>query len=185
MGIENVSPSAIPGGNGAGPRGADRESPAQSRFDQAVLATSKVSADDLRRVRKFAAEKGERVDRMLVDLGFLSEDDLVPLLARFHGVEVIAADKIPDSPPTLERLSVDYMRSARILPICVDDGTVTLAMADPGDACTIDNVELVTGLRVLPVLVRARDLTERFDGIYGSTEAGTEAGGDGGDTGRA
>jgi len=173
MGIENTTQA---GGNGAGGRPAEREPQTQSRFDQAILATGKVSLDDLRRVRKFAAEKGERVDRMLVDLGFLSEDDLVPLLARFHGVEIVPADKIPDSPPAVERLSVDYMRSARILPIVVADGTLTLAMADPGDACTIDNVELVTGLRVLPVLVRARDLAERFDGIFGGNEPGAEAG---------
>ena len=175
MATENVTQSSPPAGNGSAARSTEKEAPAQSRFDQAVLATGKVPPDDLRRVRKFAAEKGERVDRMLVDLGFLSEDDLVPLLARFHGVEVLAADKIPDSLPTLERLSVDYMRSARILPILVHEGTVTLAMADPGDACTIDNVELVTGLRVQPVLVRARDLTDRFDGLFGGSEGGADA----------
>jgi general secretion pathway protein E len=175
MATENLTQSTPAAGNASTTRSTEKEAPAQSRFDQAVLATGKVPPDDLRRVRKFAAEKGERVDRMLVDLGFLSEDDLVPLLARFHGVEVLAADKIPDSLPTLERLSVDYMRSARILPILVHEGTVTLAMADPGDACTIDNVELVTGLRVQPVLVRARDLTDRFDGIFGGTEGGADS----------
>ncbi len=175
MATENSTPSSPTTGNGSAARSTEKDAPALSRFDQAVLATGKVPPDDLRRVRKFAAEKGERVDRMLVDLGFLSEDDLVPMLARFHGVEVLAADRIPDSLPTLERLSVDYMRSARILPILVHEGTVTLAMADPGDACTIDNVELVTGLRVQPVLVRARDLTDRFDGIFGGSEGGADA----------
>jgi general secretion pathway protein E len=177
MATENSTPASPTAGNGSAARSTEKDAPALSRFDQAVLATGKVPPDDLRRVRKFAAEKGERVDRMLVDLGFLSEDDLVPMLARFHGVEVLAADKIPDSLPTLERLSVDYMRSARILPILVHEGTVTLAMADPGDACTIDNVELVTGLRVQPVLVRARDLTDRFDGIFGGSDGGADADG--------
>jgi general secretion pathway protein E len=175
MATEGTIPTS---GNGSA-RALEKESPAHSRFDQAVLATGKVSADDLRRVRKFAAEKGERIDRMLVDLGFLSEDDLVPLLARFHGVDVLAPDRIPDSPPALERLSVDYMRSAKILPVSVTDGTLTLAMADPGDSSTIDNVEFVTGLRVVPVLVRARDLVERFEGIFG----GNEGGGDSADSG--
>jgi len=174
MATESVNPATATSGNGSG-RAAEKESPAHSRFDQAVLATGKVSADDLRRVRKFAAEKGERIDRMLVDLGFLSEDDLVPLLARFHGVDVLTPDRIPDSPPALERLSVDYMRSARILPVSVADGTLTLAMADPGDSSTIDNVEFVTGLRVVPVLVRARDLVERFEGMFGANESAGDA----------
>jgi general secretion pathway protein E len=69
------------------------------------------------------------------------------------------------------------MRSARILPIQVAEDTVTLAMADPGDGTVLENVEIVTGLRVIPVLVRARDLSERFDRIFG----GGETEGDGGD----
>lgn len=147
----------------------------RSRFDEAVLSSGKVSVDDLRKIRKFAAEKGERIDRMLLDLGFLSEDDLLPLLAQYHRVEIIDAGDIPDSPPMIDRLSVDYMRSAKILPVKVAQGEVVLAMADPGDGTIIDNVEAVTGLVVKPVLVRGRDLAERFDNIFGGV-AGEEAG---------
>ena len=146
--------------------------PASSRLDKAVLATTKVSLDDLRKIRKFAAEKGERIDRMLVDLGFLSEDDLLPVLADVHRVELIDAADIPDSPPAIERLSVDFMRASRILPMRVQNGSVVMAMADPGDATLIENVERVTGLRITPVLVRARDLMERFESIYGTMEGG-------------
>ncbi|RMD83312.1 MAG: type II secretion system protein GspE, partial [Candidatus Dadabacteria bacterium] len=115
-------------------------------------------------------EKGERLDRMLVELGFLSEDDLLPILAAFHGVDLIDGDAIPDSPPVVEELSVEYMRSARILPIRVEDGRLVLAMADPGDGSVIENVELVTGKRVVPVLVRQRDLTEHFERLFGGVE---------------
>jgi general secretion pathway protein E len=174
MATESMTQGTAASGNGNG-RAAEKESTVHGRFDQAVLATGKVSADDLRRVRKFATEKGERIDRMLVDLGFLSEDDLIPLLAKFHRVDVLTPDRIPDSPPALDRLSVDYMRSAKILPVSITDGALTLAMADPGDSSTIDNVEFVTGLRVVPVLVRARDLVERFEGIFGATESGGES----------
>ena len=76
-----------------------------------------------------AAEKGERVDRMLVDLGFLSEEDLLPILAAVHNVEMVDASDIPDSPPAIEKLRVDFMRSARIVPIQLTNGTVVLAMA--------------------------------------------------------
>jgi len=143
---------------------------ASARFDEVVLGSGKVSLDDMRKIRRFAAEKGERVDRMLVELGFLSEDDLLPVMAEFHGVRLGEASDIPDSPPEIEKLSVEFMRSARILPVKVADGTVELAMADPGDGSVVENVELVTGLKVVPVLIRARDLLERFDSIFGQTE---------------
>ncbi len=148
-------------------------------FDAAVLASGKVSADDLRKIRRLSAEKGERMDRMLVELGFLSEDDLLPLLARFHGVELLDAGEIPDSPPVVEQLTVEFMRSARILPIRTDNGSIVLAMADPGDTAAIENVEFVTGKQVRPVLVRGRDLMERFESLFGGVDdavAGQEGG---------
>ncbi len=145
-----------------------------SGLDEALLASGKLSLDDLNKVRRFSMEKGERLDRMLVDLGFLSEDDLLPILSQYHGVDLVGAAELPEEPPTVERLSVDYMRAGRILPLRIDGQALLLAMADPGDRTTIDAVELVTGLEVRPVLARARDLTEKIDGLYGGFEGGGE-----------
>ncbi len=144
-----------------------------SPLDEALLNSGKVSRDDLRKVRRFSLEKGERLDKMLVELGFLSEDDLLPILASYHGVELIRGGDIPDEPPALDTLSLDYMKANRILPMRLDDGAVVLAMADPGDLTTAEAVEQVTGLRVKPVLIRERDLRDRLESIYGGVEGGT------------
>jgi general secretion pathway protein E len=162
------------------PRGAEAAPHLSSGLDEALLTSGKVSADDLRKVRRFSAEKGERIERMLVELGFLSEDDLLPILAAYHGVPMIRASEIPAEPPVLEHVSVEYLRSVRVLPIGVDGGVLRLAMADPGETATIEVIEQVTGLAVEPVLVRPRDLLERFDTIYGEGEGGGEGEGDSG-----
>ncbi|MFN2377328.1 MAG: type II secretion system ATPase GspE [Candidatus Binatia bacterium] len=156
-------------------RAADAAAPhLSSGLDEALLASGKVSVDDLRKVRRFSAEKGERVERMLVELGFLSEDDLLPILASYHRVPLVRASEIPEEPPVLEHVSVEYMRTARVLPMRVEEGVLRLAMADPGDTATIEVLGQVTGLVIEPVLVRTRDLLERFETIYGEGEGGGE-----------
>lgn len=157
--------------------GESRESGAPSSgLEEALLSSGKVSADDLRKVRRFSIEKGERLERVLVDLGFISEDDLLPVMGCYYGVDTIDADDVPSSPPAIEHISVEYMRAARILPIRIEDKVVSLAMADPGDSTVIQSVEQVTGMRVAPVLVRARDLLTRFDSIFGVIEGAEDAG---------
>ena len=61
------------------------ESPevAPSVLEETILASGKVSQDDLRKVRRFSVERGERLERVLVDLGFISEDDLLPLMGNY------------------------------------------------------------------------------------------------------
>ena len=108
------------------PRGTDPSPAASSGLDEALLRSGEVSVDDLRKVRRFSAEKGERVERMLVELGFLSEDDLMPILAAYHGVPMAKAGEIPDEPPVLEHVSVDFLRAARMLPIRIDQGVLRL-----------------------------------------------------------
>ncbi|MFP6610256.1 MAG: type II secretion system ATPase GspE [Deltaproteobacteria bacterium] len=154
------------------------ESPevAPSVLEETILASGKVSQDDLRKVRRFSVERGERLERVLVDLGFISEDDLLPLMGNYYGVETMEADDIPGSPPAIESISVEYMRASRILPVRVEDGVVSLAMADPGDSTVIQSVGQVTGMRVVPVLVRARDLLVRFDAIFGVIEGAEDTG---------
>ncbi len=167
------APAALPKTtltDGAGPEGEGNGHFERSPLDDALLESGKISVDDLRKVRRFSHEKGERVERMLVELGFVSEDDLLPILAVYHGTELVSADTIPAEPPVIDKLSLEYMRANRILPMRLHDGIVTLAMADPGDSTTIEVVEKVTGLQVEPLLVRPRDLVERFDAIFGRVE---------------
>ena len=56
--------------------------PAPSTLEELLLEQGRVSPEDLRKVRKLQQERGERIERLLLDLGFISEDDLLPLLGR-------------------------------------------------------------------------------------------------------
>jgi len=56
-------------------------------LEQLLLEQGRISADDLRKVKRLQQERGERLERLLLDLGFISEEDLLPLLAVHLGVE--------------------------------------------------------------------------------------------------
>ena len=49
-----------------------------------LLESGKVSQDDLRRIHLVQQERGETLERLLVELGFMSEDDLLPVLAAYY-----------------------------------------------------------------------------------------------------
>jgi len=49
-------------------------------LEQLLLEDGRVGADDLRKIKRLQQERGERLERLLLDLGFISEEDLLPLL---------------------------------------------------------------------------------------------------------
>ncbi len=80
---------------------------------------------------------------------------------------VIRASDYPETPPLEGHLSYKFMRQYRFLPLAVEGDTLKLVMADPGDAATIEEVELLTGRRVIPFRGEEKEIIEAVDRFYG------------------
>src|SRR5215831_12407479 len=103
-----------------------------TRFEQMLLASGKVSHDDLRKVQRVQQERGEPMERLLVELGFMSEDDLLDLLSEYYQAPIVGARDFPQAPPALASVNPGFLRQARLCPLAVQDGQLVAAMADPG-----------------------------------------------------
>jgi general secretion pathway protein E len=152
-----------------------------TRFEELLLGTGKVSTDDLRKVQRVQQERGEPLERLLVELGFLSEDDLLQLLADYYRVSIALARDFPKEPPALASINPGFFRQARLCPLALQEGQLLVAMADPGDLGVIEAVEKATGFPVVLRLARERDILEALntyyaDGATGGRPVGEEVG---------
>jgi general secretion pathway protein E len=141
-------------------------------LEQMLLEQGRISAEDLRKIKRLQQERGERLERLLLDLGFISEEDLLPLLAAYLGVEPVQRRDFPATPLPLGALSYKYLRHAKVLPLSQQNGALTVAMADPADYYTIQGLRLATGLEITPRLARERDVIEALDASYGGNGNG-------------
>jgi general secretion pathway protein E len=149
-------------------------------LEQMLLDQGRVSPEDLRKVRKLQQERGERLERLLLDLGFLSEEDLQPILSSYLDVPMVTAREFPTEAVPLGKLSLKYLRRAKVLPLEQTNGTLRVAMADPGDQYALQGLEVATGLHIEPRLARERDILERLEAAYGNGTS-NGPGGEGGD----
>jgi general secretion pathway protein E len=150
-------------------------------LEQLLLEQGRITPDDLRKVKRLQQERGERLERMLLDLGFISEEDLLPLLATYHGVAAVHRKEFPQVPVPLGSLSLKYLRRAKVMPLGQENGTLTVAMPDPADFYTIQALQLATGLEIVPRLARERDVLEGLELAYGNGDGKAGEAADGGD----
>ena len=54
----------------------------------------------------------------------------------------------------------------QVLAIAESHGALTLAMVDPNNILAIDDIQLITGLHVFPVICTQKDFHRRFDAFY-------------------
>src|SRR5262249_24035324 len=151
-------------------------------LEQLLLDQGRISPEDLRKVRRLQQERGERLERLLLDLGFISEEDLQPLLAAYLGVQVVARRDFPTEPVPLGKLNLKYLRSAKGLPPAPQNGTLHVALADPGAYYALHGLQVATGREIEPRLARERDVLEALEAAYGNGAGeGRNGGGEAGE----
>src|SRR5258708_1766220 len=122
------------------------------RLGEMLIARRLLSPEELDRGLELQKDRGEKIGKILVDLGFLGAKDLMNVLSEQLQVPLVAIDGPPLSIPETEALAPRFLRQFRVLPIGMVDSSLRLAMADPLDVETIRAVESVTGLKVQTAL---------------------------------
>ena len=120
----------------------------------------------IERGRRVAAENGQRLDRVLLQLGLVNERDLAAAYATLLGLPLADAPSYPDEPILPDRLAPRFLRHARALPIAREGDTLVLAMADPLDHFTPAAAGAATGCTTRVVVGVPIELEAAFDRLY-------------------
>lgn len=111
--------------------------------------------------------EGLRLDRAIVQLGFLSERQLLELMAEeLHLPLVSLADMTIDS-EALRALPPKIVYRKRLVPISRQNGTLNVATSDAFDLYAFDDIRLLTGLSIQPVLAPREEIEKIIKTHYG------------------
>jgi type IV pilus assembly protein PilB len=158
----------------------------------ALLVSSGLLSQDLLE-RALARQKadGGRLGDVLVREGLVSEESLVNALAGQMRLAVIDLAQSGPTPSAIGFLPRDFVIRHRVMPLRLDDhGALVLAMTNPLDVISIDEVGLRTKRRVVPVICTESAFDEAI-GLFYSTRGklketrDDEAGGAGEDVAQA
>ena len=107
--------------------------------------------------------RGESLGRVLVEIGMLSEAQLVRALAAQVGMDFVELGEYPVDRNAVALIPGSLCRRYMVLPITLIDGSIVLAMADPGNVLAVDDVRTLSGLPVRTVVATHDDLSIAID----------------------
>ncbi len=110
---------------------------------------------------------GQRLGETLVDLGLLSETDLLPNLADQFGVPHVQLREGLVDPTVAKLIPRPLAESCHALALFKIHDLLTVALAEPQNLAIIDRLERVTGLRVRPVLALRSTINDFIGRVYG------------------
>ena len=144
------------------------------RLGEILIQRKLISEEDLERALELQKERGDKIGRTLVDMGFIAMRDVLAALSEQLQIPLVSIDAPPVVSPETETLSPRFLRQFRCLPMSRDDHTITLAMADPLDVETIAAVRHCTGLKIATVLAPEQEIVDAIDKYYGESAARSE-----------
>lgn len=118
------------------------------KLGEILVATSLITQEQLDTAIAAQARTGKRLGRILIEQGAATEDDVAWALSNqlMYPYVFLSRDSIDDE--VVRLLPEALLRERHILPIHRFGQQVTVAMADPTDQQTVDDVETQTGLQV-------------------------------------
>jgi type II secretory ATPase GspE/PulE/Tfp pilus assembly ATPase PilB-like protein/FixJ family two-component response regulator len=124
---------------------------------------------DLARTQK---DTNEFLGDFFVKSGIVDESKIIAALQKHLGVDFIDLREIAVTQNVARCLPRELCEKSRLMPIKLDGSTLAVAMADPSDIITCDNIGRVTGLRVVPLLAASSQIVEKIMQAWTVAEQG-------------
>ena len=140
------------------------------RLGEILQSRGQVTAEELERALELQTERGDKLGRILVDLGFVAQRDVLNALSEQLQIAIASFNGPPPVTPETERLPARFLRQARAVPLRIEDSTLVLAMADPLDFETIRAAQSATGLKVRAELALDTEIHDALEKHYVAEE---------------
>jgi len=108
----------------------------------------------------------EQIGDLLVSMGLITERDRVRALGEQWGVPYIDLTEVKVEDDVTSVISQELARRFKVFPVSRSQKKITLAMKNPLDIFAIDEIRLITGKEVEPVIAIEEDIINAISNNY-------------------
>ncbi|NLJ71943.1 MAG: Flp pilus assembly complex ATPase component TadA [Syntrophomonadaceae bacterium] len=124
-----------------------------------ILVENKIITNEqLERALEEQKTSKEKLGKLLVRQGYLTDEQLLEVLEFSLGIPRVQIGLMDINPEIVKLLPTTLISKHQVLPLSVNQGRLTLIMADPLNYQAVDDVRISTGLDVVPVMASEREL---------------------------
>jgi type IV pilus assembly protein PilB len=123
-----------------------------------IIEITGLSQESLQKALEVQRETREPLPQTLVNMGLITEKDKAKILGRQWGVPFIDLAEHAIDPDTVKLLPQNLLQRVRAVPINQAGNRLTVAMANPLDIFSIDQMRLVAGHEIDPVIATEDDI---------------------------
>ena len=140
--------------------------PTQVTLKEILLRDKLITPEDLNRAIEEQERSGGELSRILLKLKLVPEDQLSVVLSEALQLPLINLNLFRIDPSLLKLIPKETAEKSLLIPISKLNDQLTIAMVDPLDILTIDNIKAMTSMSVSVVLARPREMRASLERSY-------------------
>jgi general secretion pathway protein E/type IV pilus assembly protein PilB len=135
---------------------------------QRLVRRGSLKPDDLARVAEIhASTPSKPLHELLIERGFAKEDEVLAALAEEFGMELVDLSAVKVEPETLQAMPMKLVHRRSLMPLSRHNGTLVVATGDPFDVYALDELAMLTGMQIHPVLASPREIARLIKAHFG------------------
>src|SRR5229473_6593797 len=142
------------------------------RLGDLLVREKIITVDQLERALKAQKEAGPqaRLGSTLVNLGFITDEEVTNFLSRQYGVPAINLQYFEIDTSVVKLVPEETAKRYQILPLSRVGASLTIAMVDPTNVFAMDDIKFMTGFNIEPVVASESSIQTGIDKAYGATK---------------
>jgi len=138
----------------------------KERLVQVLIDSELITEERLEEAKRIQKDTGGQLGRILIEHNFVSADELMTSLSDHLGIPPVNLGKMKIPEEVVGLISKQLAMFYQVVPISKVGNTLTVAMADPLNVFALDDLRLMTGMEIQPVISNPKDVQTKLDEIY-------------------
>ena len=138
------------------------------RLGDALIAEGLINEEQLQQALALQKKSGKRLGAVLVEMHLVTEHDIVQILSKQLKIPFIDLSNYLIDPIIAKLVPEHLAKRHMLIPINKVGNKLTVAMVDPLNIIAIDDIQLLTGLMVKPVVATQTDINKALQDAYGA-----------------
>ena len=146
----------------------------KKRIGEILTEKAMIEPDELKTALNFQKDSGEKVGKILVELGYISEKDLLQELSLQLEIPLMTPEMVPPVPVIENTFSLNFLKYNRFLPIHFDNGLLSIACVYPNDYALVNTIRQLTQHEIKTYLAPEVEILDLIDRLYGAASSDME-----------
>ncbi len=142
----------------------------KKRLGEVLIEAGLLSEKDLENALNLQKGKNKRLGKILIELGIVNEHQIAEALSRQLNLPLVDCNNYEITKDLLSIVPKKTAEKKIVLPLEKQDKRLILAMADPLDWETIDEIAFNSGLKVTVAIAPESNILGAIERLYGSEE---------------